>query len=128
MSRSVIYFHFSFPILFDLIFFFRSFLKHSNQPRPYKVWSSDRQKRKSITASNLQEFKIRGAEKLGYENYRYLRVVFENDGTEVEDDSYFQSAEKDTIFLLLRDDENWLPPGMDALKSGNFFEFFFVLI
>lgn len=62
---------------------------------------------------------------MGYENYRYLRVVFENDGTEVEDDSYFQSAEKDTIFLLLRDDENWLPPGMDALKSGNFFEFFF---
>ncbi|OTF71944.1 DNA fragmentation factor CIDE-like protein [Euroglyphus maynei] len=91
---------------------------YSNQPRPYKVWSSDRQKRKSITASNLNEFKIRGAEKLGYENYHYLRVVLENDGTEVEDDSYFQSAENDTVFLLLRDNEHWLPPGMDALKSA----------
>ena len=94
--------------------------QHSNQPRPYKVWSSDRQKRKSITASNLNEFKIRGAEKLGYENYQYLRVVFEQDGTEIEDDLYFQSTENDTVFLLLRDNENWSPPGMDALKSGKF--------
>lgn len=86
--------------------------------RPYKVWSSDRQRRKSITASSLSEFKLRGAEKLGFENYSNLRVVLENDGTEVEDDSYFQAADKDTVFLLLRDNESWSPPGIDTLKSG----------
>lgn len=66
----------------------------------------------------MNEFKVRGAEKLGYENYYRLKAVLETDGTEVEDDSYFQSAENDTVFLLLRDNENWQPPGMDTLKSG----------
>lgn len=94
---------------------------HSVQPgKPYKVWSADRQTRKSITASNLTELKFRSAEKLSYDQYNLsnLRVVLENDGTEVEDEQYFQSAERDTIFLLLRDDEQWLPPGFDALKTA----------
>ena len=84
------------------------------------MWSADRQTRKSITASNLTELKFRSAEKLSYDQYNLsnLRVVLENDGTEVEDEQYFQSAERDTIFLLLRDDEQWLPPGFDALKTG----------
>lgn len=82
------------------------------------MWSSDRKKRKSVTASNLSEFKSRGSEKLGFEHYDNLKVVLESDGTEVEDDAYFQSAERDTVFLLLRNHEKWLPPGMDALKSG----------
>lgn len=95
-----------------------SCFQHSDSQKPYKVWSSDRQTRKSITASNLNEFKRRGADKLGYQQFTNLRVVLESDGTEVEDDAYFQSAEKDTVFLLLRDNETWLPPGIDALKSG----------
>ena len=93
-------------------------MQYSNVQRPYKVWSSDRQTRKSITASNLNEFKLRAAEKLGYKHYSNLKVVLEEDGTEVEDEAYFQSAEKDTVFLLLRDKESWLAPGIDALKSG----------
>lgn len=96
------------------------FAQCSTSQRPYKVWSSDRQKRKSITAANLSEFKTRAAEKLGYEEYTRVRVVLESDGTEVEDDCYFQSAEKDTVFLLLRDSECWQPPGLDAFKAGMF--------
>lgn len=86
--------------------------------KPYKVWSADRTKRKSVTASTLSELLRKGALKLGYEHFRNLRIVLEVDGTEVEDDSYFQSATSDTIFLLLRDNETWLPPGIDALRSG----------
>ena len=93
-------------------------LQYSTIQRPYKVWSSDRQTRKSITASNLNEFKLRAAEKFGFKHYSNLKVVLEEDGTEVEDEAYFQSAEKDTVFLLLRDKENWIAPGIDALKSG----------
>lgn len=48
-------------------------------------------------------------------------MVLDSDGTEVEDDAYFQSAEKDTVFLLLRDKEAWSPSGIDALKSGKIF-------
>lgn len=71
-----------------------------------------------MVAQSLLEFKLRGAEKLGYDNVSDLRVVLECDGTEVEDDTYFQTAEKDTIFLLLKSGERWLPPGVEALKAG----------
>lgn len=73
-----------------------------------------------MVAKSLLEFKVRGAEKLGYDNVSDLKVVLESDGTEVEDDSYFQTAEKDTIFLLLKSSERWLPPGVEALKAGNY--------
>ena len=73
-----------------------------------------------MVASSLLELKLRGAEKLGYENANIseLRIILEDDGTEIEDDSYFQTAEQDTIFLLLRESEKWLPPGVEALKAG----------
>jgi len=88
--------------------------------KPYKVWSCDRQIRKSVVASSLLELKLRGAEKLGYDtdNVSDLKVVLEADGTEVEEDSYFQTAEKDTIFILLRQGEIWLPLGVEALKTA----------
>lgn len=75
-----------------------------------------------MVASSLLELQLKGAEKLSYENSNIseLRVVLEHDGTEIEDDSYFQTAEQDTIFLLLRASEKWLPPGVDALKAGTF--------
>ena len=84
------------------------------------MWSCNREIRKSVVASSLLEFKLRGAEKLDIEivSSADLKVVLESDGTEVEDDSYFQTAEKDTIFLLLKADEKWLPPGVQALKAG----------
>lgn len=66
--------------------------------------------------------KGRAAEKLGYtadtRDPSSLRVVFEDDGTEVEDEAYFQSAARETVFLLLRHSETWQPAAMDALKSG----------
>ena len=95
------------------------FINKSINQRPYKVWSCNREIRKSIVASSLFEIKIRGAEKLGYDDVSELRLVLESDGTEVEDDSYFQTAEKDTIFLLLKPDEHWLPRSVEALRSGN---------
>ncbi|XP_054165415.1 uncharacterized protein LOC128962985 [Oppia nitens] len=86
--------------------------------RPYKIWSSNREIRKSVVAQSLVELKVRAADKLGYDNVTDLRVVLESDGTEVEDETYFQTAEKDTIFLLLKAEERWLPPGVEALKAA----------
>ena len=89
--------------------------------KPYKVWSCDRQTRKSVIASSLLELKLHGAEKLSFDEstaISEIKVVLEADGTEVEDDGYFQTAEKDTIFILLKPGETWLPLGVEALKSA----------
>lgn len=72
-------------------------------------------------ASSLLELKLHGAEKLSFDEstaISEIKVVLEADGTEVEDDGYFQTAEKDTIFILLRPNEQWLPLGVEALKSA----------
>lgn len=36
----------------------------------------------------------------------------------MEDDIYFQTIDRDTIFLLLCPGERWLPPGVEALRAG----------
>lgn len=89
--------------------------------KSYKVWSCDREIRKSVIASNLNELRTKGAHKLGYESCQAdeLKLVLDSDGTEIEDEKCFQLADKDTVFLLLRADERWLPAGVEALKTGN---------
>ena len=37
--------------------------------------------------------------------------MIEDDGTEVDDEEYFQCLESGTVFLLLRGDEKWKPQG-----------------
>lgn len=86
--------------------------------KPHKVWSCDRQTRKCVVASSLDELRTKGAAKLGYNNPFDLKIVLEIDGTEVEDENYFQRAERDTVFLMLQPNEKWLPPGVEALRAG----------
>uniref|UniRef100_A0A131YMC4 DNAation factor, 45 kD, alpha subunit n=1 Tax=Rhipicephalus appendiculatus TaxID=34631 RepID=A0A131YMC4_RHIAP len=90
--------------------------------KPHKVWSCDRQTRKCVVASSLDELRTKGAAKLGYNNPFDLKVVLEEDGTEVEDENYFQRAERDTVFLMLQPNEKWLPPGVEALRAGEHLE------
>ncbi|CAN7986128.1 unnamed protein product, partial [Ixodes hexagonus] len=59
-----------------------------------------------------------GAAKLGYSNPYDLKIVLEVDGTEVEDENYFQRTERDTVFLMLQPNEKWLPPGVEALRAA----------
>ncbi|GFY71349.1 uncharacterized protein TNIN_459231 [Trichonephila inaurata madagascariensis] len=88
-----------------------------SRQRPYKVWSCDRQTRKAVMASNLRELRERGASRLGLPGAD-VKIVLESDGTEVEDDIYFQTIDKDTIFLILCPGERWLPPGVEALRAA----------
>ncbi|XP_022252469.1 uncharacterized protein LOC106468429 [Limulus polyphemus] len=85
---------------------------------PYKVWSCNRETRKAVMASSLSDLRVKGAEKLGYNNPSELKVVLESDGTEVEDENYFKTVEKDTIFILLRPGERWFPPSMETLRAA----------
>ncbi|CAN7987425.1 unnamed protein product [Ixodes pacificus] len=86
--------------------------------KPHKVWSCDRQTRKCVVACCLDELRTKGAAKLGYSKSSDLKIVLEIDGTEVEDDNYFQHAERDTVFLMLQPSEKWLPPGVEALRAA----------
>ncbi|XP_076357794.1 uncharacterized protein LOC143250731 isoform X1 [Tachypleus tridentatus] len=85
---------------------------------PYKVWSCNRDVRKSVMAASLSDIRVKGGEKLGYSNPSELKVVLESDGTEVEDDTYFKTVDKDTIFILLRPTERWFPPSMETLRAA----------
>jgi len=91
-----------------------------NLPKPYKVWSFDREIKKSILANNLDDLKAKAAKKLGYNlsQLSEFRLVLEADGTEIEDDQYFQTAAQNAIFILLKDQERWLPQGVEELKAG----------
>ncbi|XP_076365420.1 uncharacterized protein LOC143254324 isoform X1 [Tachypleus tridentatus] len=84
--------------------------------RPYKIWSCDRQTRKAVVATSLVELREKGGDKLGYPPDTHIRVLLECDGTEIEDESYFQTVDKDTVFLLLRPSERWLPPSVETLR------------
>lgn len=49
-----------------------------------------------------------------------VRLVLEADGTHIEDPEYFKSLPHNTTVLLLRDEECWYPPEVDAIKTGNY--------
>ncbi|KAG8234287.1 hypothetical protein J437_LFUL015012 [Ladona fulva] len=78
---------------------------------PYKVVDYRREKKKGIVASSLQELKFRGREKLGLDNDATVTVVLEQDGTEVDDEDYFATLERNTSLMLLSGQQRWLPPG-----------------
>lgn len=38
-----------------------------------------------------------------------VRILLEEDGTEIEDEDYFQTLDENTIFMVLTDKEKWTP-------------------
>ena len=52
-------------------------------------------------AANLEELMKAGQEKLGYSSSIDLKVVLEEDGTEIDDEEYFGTLHKYTAFILL---------------------------
>ena len=52
-------------------------------------------------AANLEELVGRGKEKLGYTANTEVYAVLEEDGTEVDEDDYFQTLPNNTTLMLL---------------------------
>jgi DNA fragmentation factor alpha subunit len=40
-----------------------------------------------------------------------VKIVLEQDGTEIDDDEYFSTMERNTTLMILINDQRWLPPG-----------------
>jgi hypothetical protein len=59
-----------------------------------------------------------GKEKLGVPQNENVSLVLESDGTQVEDGEYFKTLGNNTILLLLRHGERWLPTGVDIIRAG----------
>lgn len=50
-------------------------------------------------------------DKMGLPTDVPVKVVLEQDGTEIDDDEYFNTMERNTTLMILINDQKWLPPG-----------------
>ena len=64
--------------------------------RPFKVLDRMRTVKKGLMAETLEELVRSGKEKLSYPEEQEVVVVLEEDGTEVDEDDYFQTLEDNT--------------------------------
>jgi DNA fragmentation factor alpha subunit len=65
--------------------------------------------KKGVTASNLEELVRIGRHKLGYKLKQDLYLVLEEDGTEIDEEDYFQTIPENTTLMLLFTDDRWSP-------------------
>ncbi|CAH1985729.1 unnamed protein product [Acanthoscelides obtectus] len=91
--------------------------EESRGKRPFKLWDGRRSVRKGLVVGSLEELVQRGRDKLGVNVGEPVRLVLESDGTQVEDGEYFRTLPANTILLLLRPGERWLPAGVDVIKA-----------
>ncbi|TMS16391.1 DNA fragmentation factor subunit alpha [Larimichthys crocea] len=73
--------------------------------RPCKVCNFTRQKSYGLVVPTLDELKLKGREFLGFSPSEPVTVVLEDDGTIVEDQSYFLCLPLNTKFMLLHEKE-----------------------
>ncbi|KDR23385.1 DNA fragmentation factor subunit alpha-like isoform X1 [Zootermopsis nevadensis] len=78
---------------------------------PFKVVDLTREKRKGVVAATLQDLIIRARNKMDLPRDIPVKIVLEQDGTEVDDDEYFSTMERNTTLMILINDQKWLPPG-----------------
>ncbi|OQV13823.1 hypothetical protein BV898_11932 [Hypsibius exemplaris] len=85
--------------------------------KPCNVWNCRRSVRKSCVAASFAALTAKGKSKMGIADEKAVRVVLEADGTEVEDDDYFQCLEDFSTFMFLIDQEEWSPQSSTAMFS-----------
>lgn len=81
---------------------------------PFKVVDHSREHRFGIVAKDLIDLTNRACAKLNIPVGTPVRVTLDQDGTEVEDEDYFSTLEKNTTLMILVGDQKWLPPGKNG--------------
>lgn len=64
---------------------------------------------KTLSAHSLHHFIEQGREVLGFYVDSEVYCVLEEDGTEVDDEEYFQLLREGTVLMLLEHQQNWSP-------------------
>lgn len=78
------------------------------KPKPYKIQDFERKiGRIGVTAFNLKDLRKKAAEKLSLGNDHNLRIVLEEDGTEITDQSFFETLPEQTAFVVLKQGQFW---------------------
>ncbi|VVC27892.1 Hypothetical protein CINCED_3A003535 [Cinara cedri] len=73
--------------------------------KPYKIIDSKRKLKIGIVASSLSDFITKAQKKFKIDGT--IKVVLESDGTEIDEDDYFATLEKNTLIMILKPDEKW---------------------
>lgn len=81
------------------------------EKRPFKVTDRLRLFRKGMMASSLKELVQNARDKFCIDPWMEVYLVLEEDGTEVDDEEYFQTLEKNTMLMLLLKEDIWSPEG-----------------
>lgn len=85
----------------------------TQQGKPFKITDLNREIRKGVVATSLEELTSKVLEKFqitkDVEGTR-LTIVLETDGTEIDDDEYFATLDPNTNLMILIGDQKWLPP------------------
>ncbi|XP_070502230.1 DNA fragmentation factor subunit alpha-like isoform X1 [Chironomus tepperi] len=76
--------------------------------KPYKIKDVTRQIKKAVVASNLQELQKKSSEKFG--TTEMPQIHLDSDGTEIDDEDYFQTLEPNTELIAVFSGEQWIDP------------------
>ena len=74
------------------------------ESKPYKIQDCFGKRRVGIIASCIKELKAKAKTKLGLAD---IESIYLEDGTEVEDDSYFSTVPSQTVLIILQTGEVW---------------------
>ncbi|CAB4060611.1 DFFA [Lepeophtheirus salmonis] len=70
-----------------------------------------REMKKGVMAESLIELIERGKKMLNYPQEKKVYVVLEEDGTEVDEEEYFQTLPENTLLMILHVGDKWSPFG-----------------
>ena len=77
--------------------------------KPFKIVDAQREVRMGLTAGSLDELEDRAKSKFQIPLNCPIRIVLEVDGTEIDDNDYFDTLDPDTSLMILCEDERWTP-------------------
>ncbi len=88
---------------------------NTSRKRPFKICNSSREGKKGIACSSLEELKNISSERFMLNPD--CRVFLESDGTEVDNEEYFQFLPPQTLFMVTESNEHWVKSADDIIPS-----------
>lgn len=81
---------------------------HSPNGKPFKITDAERENKKGVVATSLEDLTSKVIDKLGV--HGDITVVLEVDGTEIDDEEYFATLEPHTSLMILENHQKWQLP------------------
>lgn len=82
----------------------------------FQIKDVTRQIKKAVVASNLQELQKKSSEKFGKQDIPQIHL--DSDGTEIDDEDYFQTLEPNTELIAVFSGEQWIDVSLICCHFG----------